>query len=249
MPATYLVRFDDICPTMNWAVWKDVEAALVEHGIAPLMAVVPDNRDPNLVVDAADPRFWDRVRAWQARGWTIGLHGYQHTYTTFDPGMLRLNCRSEFAGIGYGQQLDKLRSALEIFRRENVAPQVWVAPAHSFDAETLRALGDLGLRHISDGFAPAPYRDDRGFLWVPQQLWRFRRMPFGVWTVCHHVNSWTDGHIAAFRDILARFHDSIADFRSVMDSFSDRRSTICDSVYAGIHRAALTMKRRRNHTA
>ena len=46
--ATYLVRFDDICPTMNWEAWEQVENVLVSEGIRPILAVVPDNRDENL---------------------------------------------------------------------------------------------------------------------------------------------------------------------------------------------------------
>ena len=72
--ARYLVRFDDLCPTMNWANWRVLEAMLLQAGISPILAVVPDNRDPKLVAGPPAPDFWDHVRAWQARGWAIGLH-------------------------------------------------------------------------------------------------------------------------------------------------------------------------------
>lgn len=39
-------------------------------------------------------------------------------------------------------------------------------------------------------FSLYPYRDARGIMWVPQQLWRFRKMLFGIWTICLHVNRW-----------------------------------------------------------
>ena len=50
-----------------------------------------------MVAPPADD-FWARVRGWQARGWAIGLHGYQHRYVTHDGGLVPLNQRSEFAG-------------------------------------------------------------------------------------------------------------------------------------------------------
>ena len=78
MPARYLVRFDDICPTMNWAAWSRIETVLDRHGVAPILAVVPDNRDPKLMVDNSRADFWARVRGWQTKGWTIALHGFQH---------------------------------------------------------------------------------------------------------------------------------------------------------------------------
>jgi len=39
------------------------------------MAVIPDNRDRELMVSAPGvDDFWNSVRSWQKRGWTVGLH-------------------------------------------------------------------------------------------------------------------------------------------------------------------------------
>ncbi len=32
---------------------------------------------------------------------------------------------------------------------------------------------------------------DDGFYWIPQQLWWFRKMPFGTYTICLHPNTLT----------------------------------------------------------
>ncbi len=45
MTSKYLIRFDDLCPTMNWDMWSRIESVLLEHKISPLLAVVPDNQD------------------------------------------------------------------------------------------------------------------------------------------------------------------------------------------------------------
>src|ERR1051326_483182 len=108
MTARFLLRFDDICPTLNWRVWSRLESILERHRVKPLLAVVPDNRDAKLMVDAPDPDFWARVRDWQARGWTIALHGYQHAYVTTDSGIVGLNAYSEFAGLAYAEQKRKI---------------------------------------------------------------------------------------------------------------------------------------------
>ena len=68
MKSRYLIRFDDICPTMNWSVWESVESILLKYHIKPILAVVPDNQDPQLVVDAPRPDFWEKVRQWQSYG-------------------------------------------------------------------------------------------------------------------------------------------------------------------------------------
>lgn len=200
--ARYLLRFDDMCPTMDWALWEEVEALLVEAGVKPILAVIPDNQDPALMVTPPSPLFWDRVRSWQARGWTIGLHGYQHTYVNKEPGLLRLNRKSEFAGLSHSEQLDKLRKGLEVFEREGVHADVWVAPAHSFDGVTVSALAAVGIRTISDGMALAPFTDPQGTLWIPQQFANMRPMPFGIWTYCYHLDDLTPQAMVGFRKRL-----------------------------------------------
>lgn len=240
MRARYLVRFDDICPTMNWSVWTAVERILAETSVAPILSVVPDNQDDHLRVQAADPRFWDRVRAWQGRGWTIALHGYQHRYVTRDPGIVGLNERSEFAGLPHEEQESKLRSALGILRREGVTPRAWVAPSHSFDAATVEILERMGIRIVSDGLFLFPRVDAAGVLWIPQQLWRFYRAPLGVLTVCLHINSWTSGRIETFREDIRRYADRIATLDEIAEAYRGGRPR---NVSPWIARLLLTAKR------
>jgi hypothetical protein len=229
--ARYLVRFDDICPGMNWPRWRQIEGILDVNGVKPLLAVVPQNEDAKLDVGERAPDFWQHVRKWQARGWTIGLHGYQHLYATRDAGIVGLNDRSEFAGLPAAEQADKLSRAVAIFREQSIRPDVWIAPAHSFDAATVAALKDLGIDAISDGFFLSAHRDARGMLWVPQQIWSFRYRPFGLWTVCYHHNGWSD-------DDLRRFERDIIDYRTRITSFAEvaaqrvRKRSLVDDVTA-----------------
>src|SRR6267143_1112909 len=117
----YLLRFDDICPTMNWRVWAEIESVLVQRQLKPILAVVPDNHDPGLQVDSPAGDFWDRVRAWQKWGWTIALHGFQHRYVSRNAGLVATRKKSEFAGLPATEQREKLRCGMEIFKRERVS--------------------------------------------------------------------------------------------------------------------------------
>ncbi len=224
----YLVRFDDICPTMNWRVWEAIEAHLVRFGVRPILAVVPDNRDPKLAVDEARPDFWDRVRQWQAAGYTIALHGYQHLYVNKDPGLIGVTHQSEFAGLPREEQEAKLRKALAIFAEQGVRADAWVAPSHSFDRTTVKILGELGVPVISDGLWTWPFTDEGGITWVPQQLWGFRRRPAGIWTVCNHHNAWSDQRVAEFGASLASYADEMTDLPSVVKAFAGRQLTLRD---------------------
>jgi predicted deacetylase len=244
MSAQFLIRFDDICPTMNWTMWSRIEAILLEFKVSPIIAVIPDNRDAKLMLTPPRADFWAQVRAWQARGWTIGLHGHQHVYTNRESGILGFTQKSEFAGIQPEAQEGKLSRAMEIFRRESVTPDIWVAPAHSFDQSTLSALGRVGLRVISDGFAVSPHTDRNDMFWVPQQLWTFRWRPFGVWTVCYHHNSWSEKDIARFGRDLERYRPFVTDLTSIKSRYESRRRRLVDSIYSRAHTAALIMRRR-----
>lgn len=233
----FLLRFDDICPAMNWTVWRDVEAILVEAGVKPLLAVVPDNCDSTLNVHSPVADFWDRVRDWQCIGWSIGLHGFQHRYVTKAAGIIGRNKYSEFAGLSRSAQKHKLVRALEIFRRESVRPDAWVAPGHSFDDLTVDILAELGVKVISDGYSLFPYVCRRGVQWIPQQLGQFRSVPFGTWTVCLHINSWTAGNVAAFRNDLYQYRSTIVSLSELQEQYRDRPQGFSDYMFFSSFRA------------
>jgi len=74
---------------MNWQIWRLLGRDLYALNIKLLMAVIPDNRDRELMVSAPGvDDFWNSVRSWQKRAWTVGLHGYQHRYLTAVAGKL-----------------------------------------------------------------------------------------------------------------------------------------------------------------
>jgi|HubBroStandDraft_4_1064222.scaffolds.fasta_scaffold38587_3 predicted deacetylase len=234
MRTRFILRFDDICPTMNWRVWRLLEHDLYELNIKPLMAVIPDNRDRDLMVSAPSvDDFWNSVRSWQEHGWTIGLHGYQHRYLTNAAGMYGRMPRSEFAGLPYEIQEIKLRNAVRIFREQQVSPEVWVAPAHSFDTTTVGILSKLGVRIISDGYAIYPYQDAEGVTWIPQQFGKFRKLPFGVWTICCHFNSWTDADTNRFRQDLRKYHRHFTAVTDIVKSYREHR---CNWLHHGANR-------------
>lgn len=228
---------------MRWAVWDRVERLLLKYRVRPILAVVPDNHDPKLKVDPPREDFWPLVREWQSRGWTIALHGYQHRYVSSSAGIIGLNRRSEFAGRPEPAQREALTKAMEIMGREEVSPSVWVAPAHSFDGTTLAILQELGVRTISDGYGRYPYRDDRGLLWIPQQLWEFHRRSKGVWTVCIHMNHWRDADIERFERDVDRFTSAIVDVPAVEAAFGQRRRSLGDLVDAASMRASIKLRR------
>jgi len=131
------MRFDDICPTMNWPVWDRVEEVLRANEILPMLAVVPRNADPSLDVAEPNPEFWDRARGWQDSGWDLMMHGLDHVYRTSDSGLCGYDARSEFAGVAEPEQRRKITEGLRIMGAEGLTVAGWIAPNHSFDLTTV----------------------------------------------------------------------------------------------------------------
>lgn len=243
LKARYLVRFDDICPAMNWQVWESVESILKEYNIKPILAVIPDNQDPQLVVDAPRSDFWNRVRQWQNAGWAIALHGYQHRCCTDQRGLFGLQNKSEFAGLAYEEQRQKLEAAVAIMHKENVQVDAWIAPCHSFDFNTVRALSSLGIDVINDGYFTRPLRWMNA-RWIPQQLWRFRPMPAGLWTVCYHHNAWSEKDLKRFEDDIRRYQSQISSLSEVLNTAAFDSISFRDRIFALLWWIALKYRTR-----
>lgn len=241
MPARYLIRIDDICPTMNWSVWSRVEKILADAGVRPLLAVVPDNQDTLLKVDPPAADFWDRARAWQAQGWSIGLHGYRHLYATQDSGLIGRNSYSEFAGVPREEQRAKLRAGIEIFRSHGLTADAWIAPGHSFDATTVDLLPEIGIDTVSDGYALWPFREG-DMVWVPLQLGRFFDLPVGDWTVCLHINDWTDADVAKFGAEIAAYRPRITSLNELRATAHSRRRGLVDRIFGLAMRTARALR-------
>ena len=156
-PAQYLLRIDDLCPTVSAERWQQLQSLIEEFRLQPILAVVPDNQDPELQVSPPDPAFWDRMRALEAAGAAIGLHGYRHLCVSRGRSLVDLHRISEFAGVPAATQRAWIGEGMRILRGHGLDPKIWVAPRHGFDANTLAALREEGILALSDGFARAPF--------------------------------------------------------------------------------------------
>jgi hypothetical protein len=243
--ASYIVRLDDACPTMVPEPWAALETGLDALGICPLVAVIPECRDPKMMCAPADPGFWARVRRWQEKGWGIALHGLHHLYHPDPPGQRSLvpfKREGEFVGVDVQKQREMMRQAWSIFDVQGIAPDFFIAPSHSFDLATLEALrAETPIRRVSDGLSYKPF-NWQGFAWYPQQLWHFRDMPFGLWTVNFHPNAMTSEDVDAAIIAVQDFADRIVAPASL--PVPEGRD-LGDILFEGAYRAAFALKRRR----
>jgi len=200
----YIIRVDDACPTMNHNNWNRLEKLLNSYNIKPIVAVVPNNKDKKLMIDKSNSEFWQQVKRWQNKEWEIALHGFEHKYSTKDKSLVPINDYSEFAGVSLEEQKKKISAGIKIFKEHNISCRAWIAPAHSFDENTIKALqSESDITIISDGIAWSPYYEYNMY-WIPQQLWKPRKMPFGTWTICYHPDEMKDKDFKLLEDFLEK---------------------------------------------
>ena len=204
-----VVRLEDICPTMDldkFILFKDF---FDETGIKPLLCVVPDNKDPKLVKSTFNRDFWGLIRRLKDEGWTIAMHGTHHLSTGKSIGILCGDVPTEFAGKSYESQLKILREGKHLLSQNGLDTEVFVAPHHSYDRETLKACRKLGLRYVSDGMSKTPYMLE-GVKCIPAcPSWKHHRS--GVLTMCINCSTENlDGRETIFEFLRENLYNVIS---------------------------------------
>lgn len=225
----YLLRLDDASDYMNIEKWQRIEDLLDRYHIKPIVGVIPDNRDPDMLgVYTKDSLFWDKVRRWQHKGWTIALHGYNHVFETNDGGINPVNNRSEFAGVSLERQKEKIRSGCLILEKEGIKPKVFFAPAHTFDRNTLIALKEESdIRVISDTIANNIYFEDE-FYFIPQQSGKVRKLPFSFITFCYHPNLMKNDDYSELEHFLHIYRNDFSSLSQI--TFNKRKKSSADKL-------------------
>ena len=209
--AKFVIRLDDITPTMRWSSFESVAAVARSLSIKPLVGIVPANADPQLVIQPERRDFWDRVRALRGEGWTISQHGYKHVFDSKDPGLLKMGNFGEFAGHPRGVQLERLAAGQAILAKQALPTDVFMPPAHNFDRVTLDALRETGFRYLSDGYGLWPYQLD-GLTFVPQLFATPKQVGAGVYTVCVHLNKLSQDDLARLITFMTEKRGHIISF-------------------------------------
>jgi predicted deacetylase len=245
-PAQYILRFDDLCPTVAHSRWQRFLPLIEKFGIQPILAVVPDNQDNELNLSPPDPEFWSQMRALQAAGATIGMHGFRHLCTSRGSSLLKLHRHSEYAGVPEETQREWIREGLRILRAEGLNPTIFVAPCHGFDLGTLRALRLEGIQLLSDGFARVPFTRS-GLTWIPQQLWGPESKDKGLWTICVHSNFARDTQVERLDAFLRAHAHQFTSVERVLAKLQPARLSLTERIYeaCALWRIQLRRSRRR----
>ncbi len=225
----YIIRLDDASDYMDFKKWIHMEKLLDKHEIKPIFGIIPKNMDDSLTSKyKQNLNFWDLINQWIKKGWMPAMHGYEHRYITNNSGINPVNKKSEFAGLPYEKQAKKIRDGYKILSEHGITPNIFFAPSHTFDKNTLKAVRiETPIRIICDTIAWNTYKND-SFWFIPQQSGTARRLPFKIVTFCYHPNNMEKSDFELLDRFIYKYHSKFIDVNSLI--LSNRRFSIIDSL-------------------
>jgi predicted deacetylase len=213
-----LIRMDDISENMNWALMNKCEKLFDKFKIKPLLGIIPINKDPDLLKFPKNDRFWERVKSWENKGWEITMHGCNHLYTQKSDknDIFNYGGNSEFYGLDYSMQLNKIKTGLEEFKKREIKVRSFFAPNHIYDSNTLKALKDSDIKIIIDGYGLFPYYKNE-ILFIPQLFHKEILLPFGIQSTQMHINEWNDEAYENFEIFIKKNYSKILNLNNIIE--------------------------------
>tara|TARA_X000001036_G_scaffold254899_1_gene237271 strand:+ start:96 stop:851 length:756 start_codon:yes stop_codon:yes gene_type:complete len=208
-----LIRFDDVAENMNWDLMDKCEELFSKYNIKPVVGVIPNNKDKDLLSFPYRKDFWNKVRIWQSKKWVIAIHGYNHLYdnVTNKKDFFKHGGNSEFYGHSLDSQIDKLKKSIEIFKDNKIKVRCFFAPNHTYDKNTFQALKTVGIKEVIDGYGLIPYEyEDIKF--IPQLFYRPILLPFGIQSTQIHLNTWTLNDFKNFENFIIKNSKKIINY-------------------------------------
>lgn len=218
------IRIDDVTNNMDWDKFKKFEAVLDKYGVKPLIGVIPENKDESLLkIDREDYISWLNRRI--NDGWSVAIHGYNHLYTTKKGGMFPLNHFSEYAGVPYEKQQKMIDDGIDSLKELGISTNTFMAPAHTFDAGTVKALKVAGIKYITDGFGYQPYTRD-GIIYLPISSRRSKDIErsSGYTTLVYHPAMMNDKDFDNFDSMLAKHKSQLIAYSELFSLEAKKQS-------------------------
>ena len=213
-----LIRVDDVAENMNWKYMDKCEELFDQLKIKPLLGVIPLNKDPDLKKFERKDNFWEKVRGWQKKGWEITMHGCNHLYTqkSDKKDIFNYGGNSEFYGLEYSKQLEKITLGLNEFKKKDINVRSFFAPNHIYDEDTLKALKNSKIEIVIDGYGLFPFTK-KNILFIPQLFYKEIFLPFGIQSTQIHLNNWDDNYFINFKNFLIKHKNEITNLDYIID--------------------------------
>ena len=221
------IRMDDITPDMDWAKFLRFKKLCDLYQVKPLIGVVPENQDSMLQIDEKKEDFWEYLLQLKNEGWVIAQHGCNHIYSTKKKGCFPLNALSEFAGKSFDEQLLSLKKGKEILEGHGIFTDIFMAPAHSYDKNTLKAIKTLGFTKITDGFGDRPYVwQELTFYPISFKQSSSLRKQAGYTTFVLHTNTMNDKDFERYEKLFAEHKDKLISYQEYLNVDAKERGVL-----------------------
>ena len=236
-----LIRFDDIAENMNWNLMNKCEHLFDELNIKPVMGVIPNNKDSELLAYPKNEKFWEVVTKWQNKGWEISMHGYSHVYDkeTNKKDFFEYGGKSEFFGHSLESQSEKIKKGLEIFKNRNIKVRSFFSPNHTYDHNTFKALKLFGIKEIIDGYGFKPYLEN-DIKFIPQLFYKPFFLPFGLQTTQIHLNYMSEKDFNSFSKLVKKNSQKIISYDEALNLSSN---SLIDKILNSFIKKILIFKR------
>ena len=221
--AKFIIRLDDACPEMNGDKWLEVERILDKYGVTPIVGVIPDNQDPEFK-NIPKEDFWERVKMWQKKNWTIAQHGFQHkivSHNTKGYFQLAVEQTTEFAGKTLEEQRELLHRGYVILKSHDIVPTCFFAPCHTFDNNTVKAIAESGyFKFVSDGYALHAYKK-KDVLFLPNMFDTPHKLA-GIQTFVYHPNNMNKSDMENMEEFIKNNNKNIVNADMYIDSLGNQ---------------------------
>ena len=203
-----LIRLDDVAENMSWDLMKKSELLFDEYQIKPVLGVIPENKDKELLNYPKKDNFWEQVRIWKSKGWEIAMHGYTHVYdrTSKNDDYFNYGGESEFCGHSLETQKIKVRT--------------FFAPNHTYYKNTFIALKSCGINQIIDGYGFMPYIEN-DIKFIPQLFYKVLALPFGIQTTQIHLNYWKNEDFNNFEKFIKKNSNKIITYDQALNKINN----------------------------
>lgn len=230
----YLIRLDDASEYMDEDRWTYMQLLLDKYHVKPIFGIIPHNRDPLLISSyKKNIKFWEIAKKWIGNGWTVAMHGYEHRYMTTLGGMNPVNQKSEFAGLPYNQQVEMLSKGYHLMVEHNIKPEIFFAPSHTFDENTLMALKTATpIRIVCDTVATDVYKH-QDLYFIPQQCGALRNLPFNIVVGCYHPNTMGEKDFEKLENFICKNYDKMGKFNMVL--MKNRKYNMKDELFRKLY--------------
>jgi len=166
-----VLRIDDIAHNVDKKKYDLIFKMVIKYNIPTILGVIPCNMDKKIICDKEDQQLgWNVIKEMSILSNTVvAMHGYQHIQHQYKNNYIANSSKSEFSGLSFKDQFIKLEKGYDILIKKGIFPEMFMAPSHGFDFNTLDACRRLGIKKVTDGYGTHVYKE-AGVTMYPQML-------------------------------------------------------------------------------